>query len=122
MGRMDVGQIEFSFGPLIVEKRCSKCGEMLPLSEFRQRTGSDKRLGMCRMCERKAERARVWKGREDQMPEEVKAPSARLYPPDPLNIVANQWTGPANRPFVGFCLIDARGLVNLTPLDQEEMT
>lgn len=74
------------------------------------------------MCERKAERARVWKGREDQMPEEVKPPSVRLYPPDPLNVVANQWTGPAHRPFVGFCLIDARGLVNLTPLDQEEMT
>jgi hypothetical protein len=49
MGRMDnVGKIEFSFGPVIVEKPCSKCKEMLPLSEFRQRTGSDKRLGHIR--------------------------------------------------------------------------
>jgi hypothetical protein len=123
MGRMDnVGQIEFSFGPVIVEKRCSKCGELLPICEFRLRTNSDKRLGMCRMCERKAERARVWKGREDQMPEDAKPQSDRPYPPDPLNVVANQWTGPADRPFVGFCLIDARGLVNLISLDQEGVT
>jgi hypothetical protein len=118
---MGVGQIGFSFAPVIVEKRCSKCKEMLPLSEFRQRTGSDKRLGMCRMCERKAERARAWKGREDQMPEEAKPQGDRAYPPDPLNAVANQWAGPSDRPFVGFCLIDARGLVNLTSLDQEQM-
>jgi hypothetical protein len=80
-------------------------------------------MNMCRMCERKAERARVWKGREDQMPEEAKPQTeGRQYPPDPINTVANQWTGPVIRPFVGFCLIDARGLVNLISLDQEEMT
>jgi hypothetical protein len=75
------------------------------------------------MCERKAERARVWKGREDQMPEEPKQQTeGRTYAPDPLNAVANGWTGPVDTPFVGKCLIDSRGLVNLTPLDQEEMT
>lgn len=123
MGRMQhVGQIEFGFGPVIVEKRCSKCGEMLPLSEFRKRTGSDKHLGMCRMCERKAERARVWKGREDQMPENAKSQCGRVYPADPLNTIANQWTGPVTLPFVGKCLIDSWSLVNLISLDQEETT
>lgn len=120
MGRMDnVGQIEFSFGPVIVEKRCSKCGELLPITEFRLRTNSDKRLGMCRMCERKAERARHFKDREP--PEEIRTQFGRVYPADPLNTIANMWAGPVDRPFVGKCLIDARGLVNLTPLDQEAM-
>jgi hypothetical protein len=119
----NVGQIEFSFAPVIVEKRCSKCGELLPITEFRLRTNSDKRLGMCRMCERKAERARVWKGREDQMPEDAKPQaSGRVYPADPLNAVANTWAGEVTRPFVGKCLIDAWSLVNLISLDQEEMT
>lgn len=92
---------------------------MLPLSEFRLRTGTDKRLGMCRMCERKAERARHFKDREP--PEEVRAQCGRVYPADPLNTIANMWTGPVDRPFVGKCLIDAWSLVNLISLDQEGM-
>jgi hypothetical protein len=82
--------------------RCRCCKATLCLSAFRARARGKTlcfRL-VCRSCEAKQ-----------------RAPKCSSLP-----AMFKAWAGPVLRPFVGFCLIDARGLVNLISLDQEKMT
>lgn len=97
-------------GGELIEKTCIACRESLPVQEFRTRTGTEYKLGMCKLCELEAKRMRKLGGREE---------SGRAYPPDPLNAAANEWHGPIGRPFVGICLINARWQINLTSHPKE---
>lgn len=93
--------------------RCRHCKTYKPLSTYRAEfvRGKVAYRYTCRDCE-----CLTQKPRNNAKPPSWRK-AKRIVPK-----LFKSWTGPAHRPFVGFCLIDARGLVNLTTLDQEDMT